>query len=112
MLKKWILPFAGVVSLMVWVVVMFYANQFPAGNFTRGGPDMEWLGRLLLYFSPFCLVAGLVAVFLFQHGVRSLKTVGKPSRRLLSIALLLGGVLVWLATAFYIFLGAALLATG
>jgi len=116
MQKKWnLLPVAGGVSLVVWVIFLFFAGQGAGSNFSHGygnTPDWRWLGDLLLFFGSVGLVVGMAAGLLFQYGVRGLRTDGMPLRRVLSIVPLLAGVLVWLATASFIFLGASLLATG
>ena len=115
MLKKWILPLACGASLVVLVIVLFFAWQGAGSNFSHGYADTpywRWLGDLLLLFGPPGLVAGAVAGLLFQYGARGLGGDGTPLRRILSIVPLLAGVLVWLATAGFIFLGASLLATG
>ena len=115
MLKKWILPLVCGVSLVVLVIVLFFAWQGAGSNFSHGygnTPDWRWLGDLLGYFGPVVLIIGTAAGLLFQDGVDGLRATGKPARRVSSVMELLAGVLVWLATASFIFLGASLLATG
>ena len=115
MLKKLASPLVGGVSLIVLVIVMFCSWQGAGSNFTHGygdTPYWRWLGDLLLFFSPVCLIAGAIAGFLVQYGARRLKTGDTSLQRVWGIAALLFGILVWVDAAGYILVGASLLATG